>query len=61
MGRIAVAAIVTLWVVPISVLVNHIVPEPYMVKPNPPKIATFIGSIGLLSILDSWVCVNFCF
>ncbi|CAL8165216.1 unnamed protein product [Prunus armeniaca] len=30
MGRIAVAAIVSLWVVPISVLMNHIVPEPYM-------------------------------
>ncbi|KAI5325615.1 PREDICTED: dol-P-Glc Glc(2)Man(9)GlcNAc(2)-PP-Dol [Prunus dulcis] len=30
MGRIAVAAIVSLWVVPISILVNHIVPEPYM-------------------------------
>ncbi|PQQ06855.1 dol-P-Glc:Glc(2)Man(9)GlcNAc(2)-PP-Dol alpha-1 2-glucosyltransferase isoform X1 [Prunus yedoensis var. nudiflora] len=30
MGRIAVAAIVSLWVVPISILVNQIVPEPYM-------------------------------
>ncbi|KAM5560110.1 dol-P-Glc:Glc(2)Man(9)GlcNAc(2)-PP-Dol alpha-1,2-glucosyltransferase [Rosa sericea] len=30
MGRIAVATIVSLWVVPISILVNHIVPEPYM-------------------------------
>ncbi|KAA0032646.1 dol-P-Glc:Glc(2)Man(9)GlcNAc(2)-PP-Dol alpha-1,2-glucosyltransferase isoform X1 [Cucumis melo var. makuwa] len=30
MGRIAVAAIVTLWVVPISILVNRIVPDSYM-------------------------------
>ncbi|KAB2630675.1 Dol-P-Glc:Glc(2)Man(9)GlcNAc(2)-PP-Dol alpha-1,2-glucosyltransferase [Pyrus ussuriensis x Pyrus communis] len=30
MGRIAVAAIVSLWVIPISILVSHIVPEPYM-------------------------------
>ncbi|XP_050381341.1 dol-P-Glc:Glc(2)Man(9)GlcNAc(2)-PP-Dol alpha-1,2-glucosyltransferase [Argentina anserina] len=30
MGRIAVAMIVSLWVIPISILVNHIVPEPYM-------------------------------
>ncbi|KAM1352967.1 hypothetical protein TB2_032207 [Malus domestica] len=30
MGRIAVATIVSLWVIPISILVNHIVPEPYM-------------------------------
>lgn len=35
MGRIAVAAIVSSWVVPISILVNRIVSEPYMVKlPN---------------------------
>ncbi|PSR98278.1 Dol-P-Glc:Glc(2)Man(9)GlcNAc(2)-PP-Dol alpha-1,2-glucosyltransferase [Actinidia chinensis var. chinensis] len=30
MGRIAVAVIVSSWVIPISVLVNRIVPEPYM-------------------------------
>ncbi|KAL5549970.1 hypothetical protein UlMin_000146 [Ulmus minor] len=30
MGRIAVAAIVSLWVLPISILVNRIVPHPYM-------------------------------
>lgn len=30
MGRVAVAAIVSLWVVPVSVLVNRVVPEPYM-------------------------------
>ncbi|KAL6138722.1 hypothetical protein ACLB2K_064001 [Fragaria x ananassa] len=30
MGRITVAIIVSLWVVPISILVNHIVPQPYM-------------------------------
>ncbi|CAK9185296.1 unnamed protein product [Ilex paraguariensis] len=30
MGRIAVAVIVSSWVIPISILVNHIVPEPYM-------------------------------
>ncbi|XP_057971407.1 dol-P-Glc:Glc(2)Man(9)GlcNAc(2)-PP-Dol alpha-1,2-glucosyltransferase isoform X2 [Malania oleifera] len=30
MGRIAVAALVSLWVIPISILVNHIVPDPYM-------------------------------
>lgn len=30
MGRIAVAAIVSFWVIPISILVNQVVPEPYM-------------------------------
>lgn len=30
MGRIAVAIIVIFWVVPISIIVNRIVPEPYM-------------------------------
>ncbi|KAK6244875.1 hypothetical protein QUC31_011284 [Theobroma cacao] len=30
MGRIAVAAIVSVWVIPISILVNRIVPDPYM-------------------------------
>ncbi|KAG5242972.1 dol-P-Glc:Glc(2)Man(9)GlcNAc(2)-PP-Dol alpha-1,2-glucosyltransferase [Salix suchowensis] len=30
MGRIAVALIVSSWVIPISILVNRIVPEPYM-------------------------------
>ncbi|KAL4578832.1 hypothetical protein LXL04_014963 [Taraxacum kok-saghyz] len=30
MGRITVALIVTSWVIPISILVNRIVPEPYM-------------------------------
>ncbi|KAB2066516.1 hypothetical protein ES319_A09G166000v1 [Gossypium barbadense] len=30
MGRIATAAIVSLWVIPVSVLVNRIVPDPYM-------------------------------
>ncbi|KAK6942960.1 Alpha-2-glucosyltransferase Alg10 [Dillenia turbinata] len=30
MGKLAVAAIVSMWVVPISILVNRIVPEPYM-------------------------------
>ncbi|KAL2554647.1 DIE2/ALG10 family [Forsythia ovata] len=30
MGRIAVAVIVISWVIPISILVNRIVPEPYM-------------------------------
>ncbi|KAG7964786.1 hypothetical protein I3843_09G188300 [Carya illinoinensis] len=30
MGRIAVAVIVSLWVILISILVNHIVPQPYM-------------------------------
>ncbi|OVA06260.1 Glucosyltransferase Alg10 [Macleaya cordata] len=30
MGRVAVAVIVSLWVIPISLMVNHIVPEPYM-------------------------------
>lgn len=30
MGRLAVAAIVSLWVVPISILVNRILPDPYM-------------------------------
>ncbi|KAK1403577.1 hypothetical protein POM88_003182 [Heracleum sosnowskyi] len=30
MGRLAVAAIVSSWVIPISILVNRIVPDPYM-------------------------------
>ncbi|XP_010250319.1 PREDICTED: dol-P-Glc:Glc(2)Man(9)GlcNAc(2)-PP-Dol alpha-1,2-glucosyltransferase isoform X2 [Nelumbo nucifera] len=30
MGRVAVAVIVSLWVIPITLMVNHIVPEPYM-------------------------------
>ncbi|XP_058099204.1 dol-P-Glc:Glc(2)Man(9)GlcNAc(2)-PP-Dol alpha-1,2-glucosyltransferase isoform X2 [Magnolia sinica] len=30
MGRIAVVAIAALWVIPISILVNRVVPEPYM-------------------------------
>ncbi|KAJ6331673.1 hypothetical protein OIU76_010125 [Salix suchowensis] len=30
MGRIAVALIVSSWVIPMSILVNRIVPEPYM-------------------------------
>lgn len=31
MGRIAVGLIVSSWAIPISIFVNHIVPEPYMV------------------------------
>ncbi|KAL5807126.1 hypothetical protein ACOSQ4_029859 [Xanthoceras sorbifolium] len=30
MGRIAVAAIVSMWVIPVSILVNLLVPDPYM-------------------------------
>ncbi|KAK8708948.1 hypothetical protein V6N13_059983 [Hibiscus sabdariffa] len=30
MGRIATAGIVSLWVIPVSILVNRIVPDPYM-------------------------------
>ncbi|KAL8522094.1 hypothetical protein ACS0TY_012300 [Phlomoides rotata] len=30
MGRIAVSLIVILWLIPVSILVNHIVPHPYM-------------------------------
>uniref|UniRef100_A0A2P2KJG5 Dol-P-Glc:Glc(2)Man(9)GlcNAc(2)-PP-Dol alpha-1,2-glucosyltransferase n=1 Tax=Rhizophora mucronata TaxID=61149 RepID=A0A2P2KJG5_RHIMU len=30
MGRVAVAVIVSLWVIPVSILVNRIVPDPYM-------------------------------
>lgn len=30
MGRIAVAVIVSFWVIPISIVVNRVVPEPYM-------------------------------
>ncbi|KAH1241823.1 Dol-P-Glc:Glc(2)Man(9)GlcNAc(2)-PP-Dol alpha-1,2-glucosyltransferase [Glycine max] len=30
MGKIALAVIVSLWVIPTTVMVNHIVPEPYM-------------------------------
>ncbi|KAI3724173.1 hypothetical protein L2E82_35941 [Cichorium intybus] len=30
MGRLTVALIVSSWIIPISILVNHIVPEPYM-------------------------------
>ena len=32
MGKIALAVIVSLWVIPTTVMVNHIVPEPYMVR-----------------------------
>lgn len=32
MGRVEVAVIVSLWVIPISILVNRIVPDPYMVS-----------------------------
>ena len=35
MGKVAVAVIVSLWVISLSILVNHIVPEPYMVSPKP--------------------------
>ncbi|KAM7252180.1 hypothetical protein ACFE04_024063 [Oxalis oulophora] len=30
MGRVAVGVIVSIWLIPISILVNHIVPHPYM-------------------------------
>ncbi|KAH0851644.1 LOW QUALITY PROTEIN: hypothetical protein HID58_094589, partial [Brassica napus] len=30
MGRLAIAAITSLWVIPMSTIVNHIVPDPYM-------------------------------
>lgn len=30
MGKLAVAAITSLWVIPLSIIVNHIVPRPYM-------------------------------
>ncbi|VVB12944.1 unnamed protein product [Arabis nemorensis] len=30
MGKLAVAVITSLWVIPMSIIVNHIVPEPYM-------------------------------
>ncbi|CAL9228888.1 unnamed protein product [Arabidopsis halleri] len=30
MGKLAVAAITSLWVIPMSIIINHIVPEPYM-------------------------------
>jgi len=32
MGKLALAAIVSSWVVPITIMVNHAVPEPYMVR-----------------------------
>ena len=32
MGKIALAVIVSLWVIPTTVMVNRIVPEPYMVR-----------------------------
>ena len=35
MGKVAVAVIVSLWVISVSILVNRIVPEPYMVSPKP--------------------------
>ncbi|RDX94226.1 Dol-P-Glc:Glc(2)Man(9)GlcNAc(2)-PP-Dol alpha-1,2-glucosyltransferase [Mucuna pruriens] len=31
MGKIALAVIVSLWVIPTTIMVNHIVPEPYMI------------------------------
>lgn len=30
MGRLALAVIVSSWVIPITIIINHIVPEPYM-------------------------------
>ncbi|XP_068646077.1 dol-P-Glc:Glc(2)Man(9)GlcNAc(2)-PP-Dol alpha-1,2-glucosyltransferase isoform X2 [Aristolochia californica] len=30
MGRLAVALVVSLWVIPISIMVNHVIPDPYM-------------------------------
>lgn len=32
MGKLALAAIVSSWIVPITIMVNHIVREPYMVR-----------------------------
>lgn len=42
MGRIAVAAIVSFWVIPISILVNRVVPEPYMVIMETPFLLIFV-------------------
>jgi alpha-1,2-glucosyltransferase len=32
MGKLALAVIVSSWIIPITIIVNHIVPEPYMVR-----------------------------
>ena len=40
MGKIALAVIVSLWVIPTTVMVNHIVPEPYMVRKKFIKLGT---------------------
>jgi alpha-1,2-glucosyltransferase len=32
MGKLALAVIVSSWVIPITIIINHIVPEPYMVR-----------------------------
>ena len=32
MGRLAVAAVVAAWAVPVAVLVDSVVPDPYMVS-----------------------------
>ncbi|RWW02955.1 hypothetical protein GW17_00033936 [Ensete ventricosum] len=50
MGRIAVAAVVSLWVIPISVLVDRVVPDPYMVAH--PCSAIFLSNCCLLSRQD---------
>jgi len=51
MGKLAVAAITSLWVIPMSIIVNHIVPEPYMVKKN--LFRTWVP-------LSLWFCVDYC-
>lgn len=46
MGRIAVAAVVSLWVIPISVLVDRVVPDPYMVAH--PSVSRFSSRLVLV-------------
>jgi alpha-1,2-glucosyltransferase len=45
MGRLLVAAAVAGWAIPITALVNSVVPEPYMVSSFSSKDATLVEEI----------------
>lgn len=65
MGKIALAVIVSLWVIPTTVMVNHIVPEPYMVRKKFIKLGTrqlLILKLILkkISIYSTWLMSMIC-
>lgn len=59
MGKIALAVIVSLWVIPISVLLNHIVPEPYMVSKSFPKFGKWTFVITDIYECFEEICLSF--